>query len=139
VAIAEELSPTKQRLADSDADASVQLALSTIGAWKTPWLIVFDNYDQPTAFKDKNMSDYFPRGSCGAILFTSRNAASTRLGHKIIVTSMPENEGLDLLLLRAGQNRSEENIREGEKIVRRLGHLALAIDSSWSIPFFTQS
>jgi tetratricopeptide (TPR) repeat protein len=128
ITIAEGLSLTKQDLAD--ADASVQLVVSTIGAWTTPWLIIFDNYDQPAAFKDKIISEYFPRESCGAILFTSRHAAATRLGHKIIVTSMPEDEGLDLLLLRAGQNKSEENIREGEKIAQRLGYLALAIDQA---------
>ncbi|OBT50677.1 hypothetical protein VE04_08704 [Pseudogymnoascus sp. 24MN13] len=127
-AIAGIISETNVELAN--AEASIQLVTDTISRWQTPWLIVFDNFDQPSAFKGRNMKDYFPRGKKGAILLTSRNAGAQRLGHMITVTSMSPSEGLNLLLQRSKSKDTEENNLVGTEIVHRLGCLALAIDQA---------
>ncbi|KAH0551461.1 hypothetical protein GP486_007324, partial [Trichoglossum hirsutum] len=128
LSIAEMISRKKWVLAD--ADASMRFVTDAISAWQNPWLIVFDNFDKPSAFKNINMKDYFPRGKNGAILFTSRFAGAERLGHMITVTSMSESEGLELLLQRSGNNNNDDNCKVGKEIVRRLGCLALAIDQA---------
>ncbi|KAI9859482.1 MAG: hypothetical protein M1813_006624 [Trichoglossum hirsutum] len=126
--IAEMISGSKLVLAD--ADTSIRFVTDAISAWQNPWLIVFDNFDQPSTFKVRNMKDYFPRGKNGAILFTSRFAGAKRLGHMITVTSMSESEGLELLLQRSGNNNNDDNCKAGKEIVQRLGCLALAIDQA---------
>ena len=127
-AIAEMIFNKKVDLAD--ADASVQLVIDAITRWQTSWLIVFDNFDQPDAFKGRSIKDYFPRGKKGRILFTSRHAGARGLGHLITVSSMSESEGLELLLRRSGNNKNDDNSVVGKDIVRRLGYLALAIDQA---------
>ena len=114
----------------ADADASVRLVIDELSRWQIPWLIVFDNFDQPDAFKGRSIKDYFPRGKKGRILFTSRHAGARGLGHLITVTSMSENEGLELLLRRSRNNKNDDNSVVGKEIVRRLGCLALAIDQA---------
>ena len=96
--------------------------------WRTPWLIVFDNYDQPGEFK--NISDYIPQGQSGSILFTSRHADSKRLGAVIKLTQMTEEEGVELLFRQSNEEENEYNKAEGAKIVKMLGYLPLAIDQA---------
>ncbi|KAH0541722.1 hypothetical protein FGG08_003814 [Glutinoglossum americanum] len=114
----------------ADADASIRFVTDIISTWHNPWLIVFDNFDSPNAFKGKNMKDYFPRGKNGAILFTSRFAGARRLGNIVKVTNMSESEGLELLLERSGASTNSQNCKAGKEIVQRLGYLALAIDQA---------
>ena len=120
---------TKRELAD--AEASIRNVTDAISRWRTSWLIVFDNFDQPRLFDGRNMRDYFPRGKRGAILFTTRNKLAGRLGHMIKVAEMSEDEGLRLLLRRCNKKDfSNEDMVIGGQILRRLGYLALAIDQA---------
>ena len=132
-AIAEMIFNKKVDLAD--ADASVRLVIDALSRWQTSWLIVFDNFDQPDAFKGRSIKDCFPRGKKGRILFTSRHAGARELGHLITVTSMSESEGLELLLRRSRNNKNDDNSVVGKEIVRRLGCLALAIDQAGAYIF----
>lgn len=91
-----------------------------------PFLIVFDNYDSPSKFE--NISDYMPQATPGKILVSSRHSDSARLGNAIEIPSMTNEEGVELLLLRAGRAPTTENLSEARKIVDQLGGLALAID-----------
>jgi hypothetical protein len=42
-----------------DVDARVNFALRRLRAWRGPWLLVLDNYDNPVEFN--NVEDYIPR------------------------------------------------------------------------------
>lgn len=101
-----------------------------MSAWRTKWLLVFDNFDDPSSFRKKSIKEYFPRGSQGSILFTSRHAATKSLGYSIDVSAMSNEEALDLLFRRSQADNSEANRLEGGSIVKRLGLHALAIDQA---------
>jgi len=109
-----------------DIESKIAFVRETLVQRESPWLMVFDNYDQPNEFKD--ITAYLPQGETGAILFTSRHADTERLGVTIRVTQMTEDEGLELLLLQSKRERNDENAKEGRKIVQKLGYLPLAID-----------
>ncbi|KAI9776252.1 MAG: hypothetical protein M1839_000486 [Geoglossum umbratile] len=111
-----------------DTESKIAFAKETLGQWRNPWLMVFDNYDQPSEFR--NITTYFPQGETGAILFTSRHADSERLGTTIRVMRMAENEGLELLLRQSKLESNDGNAAEGRKVIRKLGYLPLAIDQA---------
>lgn len=96
--------------------------------WNRLWLIIFDNYDNPQAFKGHSITNYVPTGKSGRILFTSRHQDSARLGHKIDASTMTEDESLKLLIQRLPL--SEDESIHGRKIVSTLGYLALALDQA---------
>ncbi|KAI9775232.1 MAG: hypothetical protein M1839_001350 [Geoglossum umbratile] len=112
----------------ADADSRISFVKTKISCMTQRWLFVFDNFDQPSAFRD--VREYFPHSGNGAILFTSRHMESGRLGLTIPVGSMTEDDGLELLFQRTGQDRSDENNKFGRHIVQKLGSLALAIDQA---------
>lgn len=100
---------------------------NTISSWRNRWLVVFDNYDNPSAFQDHPIHDYLPQGPNGTILFTSRHTSAERLGQLIPAGNMELKECLELLFLRA-YSKEEEKI--GTEIAEALGYLALAIDQA---------
>ena len=114
----------------SDAEANIRTALRILSAWKNPWLLVFDNFDEPKAFENKHIREYYPHRGRGFIIFTSRDAESKTLGPTIFISNMLEKEGLDLLFLSSGYRRDDDNITEAKRIIQRLGYLALAIDQA---------
>jgi len=121
---------TNNKVDLKDDEVVLQIVKSRISTWTDRWLIVFDNFDDPSAFASRDIKDYFPRGDNGAILFTSRHGDVKRLGHTITVAEMSESEGLELLFRQAGCDNSEENVHSGKEIITRLGNLALAIDQA---------
>ena len=104
--------------------------------WRVPWLLVFDNYDDPDTF---DISPYFPRAACrnrNAILVLSRRRSCARLGSAIEVSGLTEAEGIDLLQShRPGEPFMPEDFKESKRIVNRLGCLALAIDQAGAYIF----
>ena len=97
------------------------------------WLLIFDNAD------DIKLMPYIPQGKHGNILITSRNPKVKRyLGpldqRYYHVDEMPKDESVELLLkvagLPYGVNASPEDSAHAEKIVEKLGYLALAIDQA---------
>ena len=113
-----------------DPEANIETVKQDLGAWTKRWLIVFDNFDNPEAFENRDIRDYFPHGKNGAILFTSRHGDSKRLGHVIALAEMSQVEGLELLFQQVGCERDESNLTAGKDIITRLGGLALAIDQA---------
>ncbi|KAK2749585.1 hypothetical protein FQN57_005807 [Myotisia sp. PD_48] len=101
------------------------------------WLIVFDNYDSPQAFK--NITSYFPSQwestdskRNNLIIVTSRLTEAARLGIQVEVEALTEDESLQLLNRRispASTTTASQN-EDGKRIVRMLGYLALAIDQA---------
>jgi tetratricopeptide (TPR) repeat protein len=110
--------------------AIAQFFINTIESWTTPWLLVFDNFDDPDCFIHRHLDEYFPRGRQGSMLITSRHLKARNLGHTIDVTDMTETEALELLMTRSQTERSVSNVVEGKKIVARLGRHALAVDQA---------
>lgn len=54
-AVAEMLSNGKREFEDTEANLS--FVMNTLSRWTSPWLLVFDNFDRPSAFEDKNVRD----------------------------------------------------------------------------------
>jgi tetratricopeptide (TPR) repeat protein len=121
---------SKANIDMTDTAANIRLVKDMMSTWTTAWLLVFDNFDNPKAFTEKPVEDYFPRGKNGFILLTSRHAKSERLGHTITISNMLEAEALELLFRSSKCERRDENIAEGKKIIDRLGNLALAVDQA---------
>jgi tetratricopeptide (TPR) repeat protein len=114
----------------ADVKGNVRFVLNAVETRNIHWLLIFDNFDDPSAFGDENIKDYFPRGAHASILFTTRHAGVKDMGLSIDVTSMLDKEALDLLLNRSHAERSDANMQEGANIVKRLGYHALAIDQA---------
>ena len=121
---------SKANVDTTDTAANIRLVKDIISTWTTTWLLVFDNFDEPKAFNEKPIQDYFPQGKKGFIIFTSRHAESDRLGHSINISGMLEGEALELLFRSSKRERHDRNITEGKKIIKRLGYLALAVDQA---------
>ncbi len=111
-----------------DLHARVAFVLRMFTSWTTPWLIVFDNYDNPDTFP--NIRDFIPRSELGAILVTSRHPDSNALvanqsNHFIELSGLEEDAAVALLIRQSGTN---EGISEdAKKIVKRLVYHPLAI------------
>ena len=118
------------RKAFADIAARTSFAKATLSRWSEPWLLVYDNFDQPGLFRKAPLQDYFPVSANGAIVVISRHAEAERLGPTIRLEIMSEDEGLDLLLRRSGLDTDPGSAPEGRNIVQRLGYLPLAIDQA---------
>ncbi|KAI5776949.1 acyl transferase/acyl hydrolase/lysophospholipase [Geopyxis carbonaria] len=94
------------------------------------WLIIFDNADDP----ELDVSTYFPPGNLGNIIITTRVPECRRHApdSTIAIGDMMPEEAVELLLKVADKANSPSDIVrvEAEKIVKELGHLALAIDQA---------
>lgn len=115
-----------------DNRARIESVKERLRTWPERWLLVFDNYDHPHAFK--NLTSFFPISSGpvqNVILVTSRHLSCERLGTCIKVDGLTEDEALELLQSKSSRvQSSDEELEEGKKIVERLGYLALAIDQA---------
>jgi tetratricopeptide (TPR) repeat protein len=125
--ISKSLSPMKTF---ADTNSRVCYVKEVLQTMLQQWIIVFDNYDVPSAFE--NIFEFFPTFHNGEIIVTSRHPDSSRLGATVNVSGMHEEEALELLLRRTSLKRTSENERYAAIIVRRFGHLPLAIDQAGS-------
>ena len=114
----------------TDNEANLQFIRRELGSSPQPWLLVFDNFDDPASFIDKTIKDYFPQLGQGSILVTSRHADTKRLGRHLEVEKMSQEEALELLFARNNTEKIQTNLDHGEAIVKRLGFHALAIDQA---------
>lgn len=106
---------------------SIQYVNEALRDWTEPWLLVFDNYDDPTAFR---LSGYLPEGNFGHIIVTSRSPDTYRLGRMMEVSTMNKEDSLTLLYEHLNLSVSDQAGKHGEAIVARLGYLPLAIDQT---------
>ena len=102
--------------------------MQTFCSWPAQWLLVLDNFDNPSAFRD--VADFIPQSNLGAILVTSRHADSDTLvldqsNHFIKLDDLEESVAI-LLLCQRSQTKDlgAEGVKE---IVERLGYHPLAI------------
>ncbi|PMD32819.1 hypothetical protein L207DRAFT_388120, partial [Hyaloscypha variabilis F] len=111
---------------EADLETTISLVQYTLRSWPQRWLMVFDNYDNPKAFREKPVREYIPESGIGYILFTSRHTGLEHLGgNQVSVSSMTQSESLDLLLQRLPSSLEEE--KEASNISNSLGRLALAL------------
>ena len=112
-----------------DTSARVNFVLRSLSDWPSPWFMVFDNYDNPTAFN--NVEDYMPSNEQGMILVTSRHADADRLAdeeNQIQLQGLPESDAVKLLLKQSLVKQSDQAAsKHAKEIVARLGYHALAI------------
>jgi len=114
-------------------DTRVDFVLESLRDWPQPWLIVFDNYDDPERFS--NLQDYIPMGEHGNILVTTRHADVVSLAKKenaIELPGLPEEDALRLLFEQSMMKGNGSHRQCGEVIVRRLGYHPLAITQAGS-------
>jgi NB-ARC domain len=122
--IAERIKPLDMII---DDDSGVDLVLEKLGEWPEPWLMIFDNYDDPKTFN--NLQEYMP-GEDGCFLVTTRHAdtdAMTDPENVIELPGLDERSALDLLFKLSQTKETEINVEEGKHIVGRLGFHPLAI------------
>ena len=119
---------TKRTRVFDDLQACVDFVKDTIETWAAPWMLVFDNFDQPG--KVSNIMKYVPRAVNGAVLVTSRHPESAGLGAVFEITSMKEEEGADLLFHRTRYPPTFQNVEGARSVVQLLGYLPLAIDQA---------
>ncbi|KAI1460395.1 hypothetical protein F4805DRAFT_392046 [Annulohypoxylon moriforme] len=123
--ISESLHNCNQTLVDSDA--RVAFVKRELTATHLSWLLIFDNYDNPTDF---DLREYIPKGPLGHILITSRNENLERIGPVMRLSGMAEGEAIRLLFTLLGLPENDRNRTAAADIVRRLGYLPLAIDQA---------
>ncbi|KAI0841173.1 hypothetical protein F5Y06DRAFT_214675 [Hypoxylon sp. FL0890] len=123
--ISKELNDSNQALLDTDARlAFVRRKLTTTNL---SWLLVFDNYDDPSAF---DLREYIPNNPLGNVLITSRSTDAERIGSMIHISGMTEDEATKLLYTQLDASEDVTNRIPVADIVRRLGYLPLAIDQA---------
>jgi tetratricopeptide (TPR) repeat protein len=99
----------------------------------TRWLLIFDNADDLPIVRD-----YIPSKCSGHILLTTRAHAMSGIATKIEIPEMNDEEGIRLLLQRAGlikhatllEQVAKSDLQEAQKIVEELGRLPLALDQA---------
>jgi len=122
----EKISGNKQGF--MEPDTKVEFVLNTISLLDTPWLLVFDNYDDPILFN--NVQDFFPERGQGTIMLTTRRAETAALADDDWFIELPglgPGDGVALLLKHCQIKPSETINEEALVIVERLGYHALAI------------
>lgn len=111
-------------------ETKIAFVKATISKWPHPWLMIFDNFDQPAAFRDSPIQDAFPPSLHGAIMITSRHPDSTRLGIGIHINHMSEDEAVELLFSRSMCVKNPTNLTKAKQVVAQLAYLPLAIDQA---------
>ncbi|KAG9093323.1 hypothetical protein FS749_014584 [Ceratobasidium sp. UAMH 11750] len=105
-------------------------ALLWLSSYTKPWLLMFDNADDPSI----GLSQYFPSGTHGRILVTTRSRDIALLAKgpdsDYNVSAMEPAEGLQLLMTVSRMN--DQTLSDEEKgaaigILQAVGYLALAI------------
>ena len=110
----------------SSHEDRIESVLMSLNTWPHPYLLVYDNYDDPNFH---SVLKYAPSSGPGALLFTSRlRATGFLLGHSIDVEGMMDDEAIELLKFRSGLNCSSDAVEDGMRIVQLLDGLPLAID-----------
>lgn len=101
--------------------------------WPHPWLMVFDNYDDPQVFS--NIQEFIPESSFGRILITSRHADTLALADekgRIELRGLAQKDAVELLLRQSALQGVQHDDHAASAIVERLGCHPLAIDQAGS-------
>ncbi|KAJ7927284.1 P-loop containing nucleoside triphosphate hydrolase protein, partial [Mycena leptocephala] len=102
---------------------SSEEALEWFVAKQEPWLLFFDNADDPQL----NLNKFLPKCNHGNIVITSRNPGLRGYGQHSQVSDMYEKEAVDLLLKCASKDTTSTNEQIAAEIVKALSYFPLAI------------
>ncbi|KAJ7921631.1 hypothetical protein B0H13DRAFT_2267779 [Mycena leptocephala] len=100
---------TTRKIGDSSQDA-----LKWFTAKQEPWLLFFDNADDPKI----DLNKFLPKCNHGNIVITSRNPGLRGYGQHSQVSDMNETEAIELLLKSASQDTSSANKQIAADIVK---------------------
>ncbi|KAJ7921551.1 P-loop containing nucleoside triphosphate hydrolase protein, partial [Mycena leptocephala] len=131
---------TDQFFVDASTTETIDMGLKTIGKtrkigdssqdaleWfagkQEPWLLFFDNADDPKI----DLNKFLPKCNHGNIVITSRNPGLRGYGQHSQVSDMNETEAVELLLKSASQDTSLVNKQIAAEIVKALSYFPLAI------------
>ncbi|KAJ7927299.1 hypothetical protein B0H13DRAFT_2265646 [Mycena leptocephala] len=98
-----------RKIGDSSQDA-----LKWFAAKQEPWLLLFDNADDPKI----DLNKFLPKCNHGNIVITSRNPGLRGYGQYSQVSDMDETEAMELLLKSASQDTSSANKQIAAEIVK---------------------
>ncbi|TGO69307.1 hypothetical protein BELL_0780g00030 [Botrytis elliptica] len=121
----------KSPVGSTQDDQVVASVLNRLQDWNEPWLIIFDNHDDPSSF---HLPDFIPSGQDGRILITSRHADTALLAekdHDIELHGLPKDDACDLLIKQSRVSNTASR-DDAYAIVDRLGYHALAITQAGS-------
>jgi hypothetical protein len=111
-----------------ELDARVTNVRRALADREDPWLMVFDNYDDPQSY---NIKKFIPDNKLGMVIVTSRHKDAESLASpetRLELTGLNENEAIQLLLLESELKRSDNiSTEHATAIVHRLGCHPLAI------------
>ncbi|THV54036.1 hypothetical protein BGAL_0036g00170 [Botrytis galanthina] len=125
------LEHTKSPADSTQDDQVITSVLNRLRDWDEPWLIIFDNHDDPSSF---HLPDFMPSGQHGRILITSRHADTGVLAetdYDIELHGLPKDDACDLLIQQS-RVRNAASRDDAHAIVDRLGYHALAITQAGS-------
>jgi hypothetical protein len=100
---------TARKIGESSQDA-----LKWFAAKSEPWLLFFDNADDPQL----NLNKFLPKCNHGNIVITSRNPGLRGYGQHSQVSDMYEKEAVDLLLKCASKDTTSTNEQIAAEIVK---------------------
>ncbi|KAJ7885597.1 P-loop containing nucleoside triphosphate hydrolase protein [Mycena leptocephala] len=109
---------TTRKIGESSQDT-----LKWLAAKPEPWLLFFDNADDPKI----DLNKFLPKCTHGNIVITSRNPGLRGYGQHSQVSDMDETEAIELLLKSASQDTSLANEQIAANIVEALSYFPLAI------------
>ncbi|KAJ7921576.1 hypothetical protein B0H13DRAFT_2415307 [Mycena leptocephala] len=109
---------TTRKIGESSQDT-----LKWLAAKQEPWLLFFDNADDPKI----NLNKFLPKCNHGNIVITSRNPGLRGYGQHSQVSDMKETEAVELLLKCASQDTSSANEQIAAEIVKALSYFPLAV------------
>ena len=116
-----------------DTHAKAVYVQKSFSEWPYPWLMVFDNYDDPQGFS--NFQDFIPEGSFTRIIITSRHANTLILADELGRIELPgleKNDAIELLVKQSALQSDLNHDHVASTIVERLGYHPLAIDQAGS-------
>lgn len=115
-----------------DLDKPCILLKQWLEATDEPWLLVFDNADDPNA--PDYLADFWPSNDSGSILITSRTQRlfKTFARHAEQLGVLDERSAIDLLL-KLSQSNEDPTSPAVDDLVTRLDHLPLGIVSVASL------
>jgi tetratricopeptide (TPR) repeat protein len=113
------------RVFDNPDDA-VNSVKDVLSKWSNGWLMVIDNFDNPSELRD--ILFFLPDSRWGFIIITSRHAGSKELGQVVEVDCMEKAEGLQLFF--PCSEGEPDEVAAAEEILTRLEYLPLVIDQA---------
>jgi hypothetical protein len=111
-----------------DVDARVAITRRALTNRQRPWLVVFDNYDDPSSY---DIRDFIPDNRFGNVIITSRHKDAEYLAdevNRIQLQGLEEADATKLLLLHSELSESDTAaVEHAVTIVDRLAYHPLAI------------